>query len=80
MKRAEVIGNRIAELRLKNGYTRKELADILGVTRSAVSNYEYGMKIPNDINKIKISQLFNEPVEELFFFDRFEKILGKEMK
>ena len=51
------IGSRIKEKRIEKGLTRKELATIIGVTPSAVANYENGVSVP----KIEImSELIKE--------------------
>ncbi|MEC0140436.1 helix-turn-helix transcriptional regulator [Paenibacillus macerans] len=45
-----VMGTRIKELRLQKGLTQDELAEILGVNRANISNYERGQvtNIPSD--------------------------------
>lgn len=51
------IGSRIKEKRIEKGLTRKELATMIGVTPSAVANYENGVSVP----KIEImSELIKE--------------------
>lgn len=42
------IGNNIRELRLRRGITQETLAGRLGVTASAVGNYERGVSFPKD--------------------------------
>lgn len=42
------IGNRIRELRLKQGITQEILALKIGVTPSAVGNYERGISFPKE--------------------------------
>lgn len=42
------IGNNIRALRLRRGMTQEELAGALGVTPSAVGNYERGVSFPKD--------------------------------
>lgn len=42
------IGNKIKELRLKKGITQESLAVKLGVTPSAVGNYERGVSFPKE--------------------------------
>ena len=42
------IGMLIAALRRANGLTQKQLADRLGVSRSAVGNYETGVSAPKE--------------------------------
>ena len=42
------IGNKIRELRLKQGITQEILAQKIGVTPSAVGNYERGISFPKE--------------------------------
>ncbi len=42
------IGKRIKNLRMKNGLTQAQLAEELGVTASAVGNYEQGISFPKE--------------------------------
>jgi transcriptional regulator with XRE-family HTH domain len=42
-----LLGNRIRSLRRKNGWTQVEMADILGVDRSYLSEIETGKKDPS---------------------------------
>lgn len=41
------IGERISVLRKREGFSRKEFADILGVSYTTVANYENNKSIPN---------------------------------
>jgi DNA-binding XRE family transcriptional regulator len=40
-------GNELLKIREKLGYTQKEFAEIIGVDRRTIINYEQGRKIPN---------------------------------
>lgn len=40
------IGDRIKQARKKRGLSRKELAALVGVTTSSISNYEVGISFP----------------------------------
>ncbi len=58
----QIIGNKIAELRKKNNMTQFELADKLGISFQAVSNWERGNSMP-DISKLpQIAELFNTTI------------------
>lgn len=41
-----MISKRLKELRLRNGFSQQQLADVLGLCRSAYSNYEIGRRRP----------------------------------
>ena len=49
----EQIGKFIAELRKEKNMTQRELADIIGVTDRAISNWENGRRLP-DLSLIKV--------------------------
>ena len=59
------INERLRELRVKSGYTQYQIAKILNIDRSTYSYYEIGKTMP-DINVlIKLSRIFNIPINEL---------------
>ena len=64
-KNGEKIGKALRALRGEK--TQLEVANALGVTPMAISQYESGARIPNDDMKIKIASYFNKSIEELFF-------------
>lgn len=59
------IGKTIEINRKKNGWSRKQLADKLGVNVSMISFYERGVKIPSDKKKLVLCNLFNLTWNEL---------------
>ncbi len=62
---AQKIGSKLKKLR---GSTPiEELAKSLGVSKSAISMWENGERIPRDEIKIKIADYFNKSVESIFF-------------
>lgn len=60
-----LIANRLKSYR--GSMTQKEVADAVGVTPMAISQYESGERIPRDDVKVKIARLFNKTVDEIFF-------------
>ena len=60
---------RIKELRLARNMTQKELADMLGVDRTAVVKYETGKNGPTSEILIKLSKIFNVSLEYLLGVD-----------
>ena len=63
------IGNRIKALRKKEKLTRKELAHMVDVEETAISNYENGIRVPKDVTKIKLASALHSTVTEIFFED-----------
>ena len=52
-------GNRIKELRIKNGLSQGDLAKATGLTRQAISNYERGDREPKMETWQKLADCFN---------------------
>lgn len=57
--------NKLKEKRKAENLTQKQVADKLGIAESAYQKYEYGMH-PSVIMGIKIAQILNATVEELW--------------
>lgn len=53
-----MIGERIKEVREKNGFTQSSLAKKLGLSRSAVNAWEMGVSIPSAQYLIELAKLF----------------------
>ena len=64
---AEVIGEKIKNLREKNNISRENFANAVEISQSALSMYENGQRIPRDEAKLRIARFFNTSIEELFF-------------
>ena len=52
---------------LRGERTQKEVADAIGVTSMAISQYENAERIPNDVIKMKLAAYYGVSVESLFF-------------
>ena len=55
----------LRELRIKNGYSQKELAEKVFVTRQAVSRWEAGETMPNTETLKLLSKLYNVSINTL---------------
>ena len=53
------LGQKLSQLRRENHYTQEQLADILGVSRQAISKWESDAAYPETDKLIRISDLFN---------------------
>ncbi len=60
-----IIGQRIAELRKQKDLTQAELADMLGVTHQAVSQWERSETLPDILTLPKIAQIFGEDINAI---------------
>lgn len=58
-------GDKIAKLRRENNYTQEQLADILSVSRQAISKWESNGAFPETEKLIKMSELFGCTVDYL---------------
>ncbi|WP_141335211.1 helix-turn-helix domain-containing protein [Paenibacillus sp. tmac-D7] len=56
---------RIAALRDKRGLTQEELADLLGISRAALSHYEKNRRKPDFHTLTKLSDFFNVTIDYL---------------
>lgn len=54
---AEVIGEKIKNLREKNNISRENFANAVEISQSALSMYENGQRIPRDEVKLRIAVL-----------------------
>ena len=59
------IGERITQLRQENNMSQLQLAEVLGVSRQAVSKWESTQSIPDLYNILQLSALFNVSVDYL---------------
>ncbi len=53
------LGNKLSKLRKTNNYTQEQLAEILGVSRQAISKWESDVAYPETDKLIRMSQLFD---------------------
>ena len=59
------IGKLISESRKQAGYTQKQLADLLYVSDKAVSKWERGLSVPDQILLPKLSMILDVDIEHL---------------
>ena len=57
--------DKLPKLRKNNNITQEQLADMLGVSRQAVSKWESGLSIPDMEKIIEMCKIFNCQIEEL---------------
>ncbi|MGU3473562.1 helix-turn-helix domain-containing protein [Paenibacillus sp. D51F] len=59
------IGSRLRELRLLRGWTQQQLADVLGIAKSTVSQYENNVNEPDLRMLARLCRLFDVPSDDL---------------
>lgn len=64
------VGKKIQECRIQHHYRQDDLADLLFVSRQAVSRWELGIALPTIDNLIELSRLFSLSFEELLCMDQ----------
>lgn len=60
-------GNTLRELRQAKGKTLAAAAKDIGITPSALSNYENDIRVPRDSIKVAISDYYKKPIQKIFF-------------
>lgn len=63
-------GELLIKLRKKKGITQDKLADMLGITRQAVSKWELNETLPDMENAVKIADIFGISLDFLFSTDK----------
>ncbi len=61
--------NRIKVARAEKSMTQQQLADAAGVSRQTINAIESGKFVPSTILALKIAQIFEKQVEEIFQLD-----------
>lgn len=64
------LGKTLKALRLKNGLTQEQLASKLGLTKSVISAYETGLRMPSYDILINIAKIFSVSTDFLFGVER----------
>lgn len=64
---ASKIAERLKNLRAKKGKTQDEVAQAVGISRTAYENYEIGKRIPRDAIKMRIAEYYDTDIVTLFF-------------
>ena len=68
-----VLKNRLKELRARDGLNQTELAKLAEVSRQTISLIERGEYTPSVVIAMRIAQIYNENVENVFQLVEVEK-------
>ena len=68
-----VLKNRLKEFRARDGLNQTELAKLAEVSRQTISLIERGEYPPSVVIAMRIAQIFNENVENVFQLVEVEK-------
>lgn len=61
------IGEKIYIFRKRSGFSRKQLAQMLGVSVSTISNYENGVTLPDSRTLAAISSILEINIDNMLF-------------
>ena len=59
------IGEKLKNSRINAGMTQEQIAEKINVSRQTISNWEAGKSLPDVINLIKISDLYQISLDDL---------------
>ena len=77
---ANKIGQFIKQLRLERNLSQYQLADMIPITRQAVSKWERGVSVADSLTLIKLSEIFGVTVDEILTGERKNKDTSDKMK
>ena len=63
---AIVIGEKIRQYRLANGWTQQELGAKIGISKNAIGNYEKGFRSPKKNTMFDLAKAFGISIDDLF--------------
>lgn len=75
----EKMGKFIAELRKEKGLTQYTLADLIPISRDAVSKWEQGKRCPDTLCLVKLSEIFDVSINEILYGERENKTNSEEI-
>lgn len=62
--------------RLRGQQSRKDVAEALGISVSALQMYENGTRVPRDETKVRIAEYYKTSVSEIFFSHQPHEMCG----
>jgi len=74
------IGSRIKEARNRKDFTQKQLAELTGISRASIAQYEREIHFPDIENVVKLSQVLGIPEQDLIDPSKREQIAKEEIR
>lgn len=68
-----LLKNRVKELRARFNLTQGDLAEKTGVTRQTIVSLEKGSYTPSLLLAMNIAEVFEEPIEQIFYKEEGKK-------
>lgn len=62
--------------RLRGRQSRKDVAEALGISVSALQMYENGTRVPRDETKVRIAEYYKTTVADIFFSQTPHEMCG----
>lgn len=59
------LGEKIKEYRKRNKYSQEKLAELVGVSRQAVTKWETNQSAPSTVNLLKLADIYGTSLDEL---------------
>lgn len=72
--------NPITKIRKEQGHSQAELANLLGVSQSAVSQWEQGKTLPDILTAQKLALIFGVTIEDLLDASDYNQLLQPVIK
>jgi len=66
------VKSRLKELRARDDLNQTQLAKLAKVSRQTISLIEREEFVPSLLIAVRIARIFNEPIENIFFFEEDE--------
>lgn len=66
----ETLTNKVKELRTQKEISQGKLAELVGVTRQTIISLEKGSYVPSLLLAMKISEILETPIEQIFRRER----------
>ena len=74
------LGNRLKELRAAKSLNQQQLGQLVGASRQTISLIERGDYNPSITLALRIAQVFETPVEEVFYRTGEEEALNRKQR